>query len=151
MHTTESFAVEFEKLEKALHGFTPDDEPWYFPAVSKLMEDYSQQTIIRFAQGRAWPEYTFEILVKSGLRGIDKKVLLPYLDTDNDDNLYCTAFCLAACGFQDGFDILTQFANKTHPLSNNLDPFTEILPDLKFIDDPRVDPIRELCILSHKR
>ena len=140
-----SFAEEYDKLRDALYDFIPDDEPWFFPAVGELIEAYDKSIIIEFAQNDHWPEYTFELLVKSGLREIDKEVLLPYLNTHSDDNLYCTAFCLSACGYQEGFDILTQFADKSHKLSKHFHPPTDILPDLDFINDKRVEPIKDIC------
>ena len=139
------FKIAYDKLYWLLYDFTPDDEPWFFPAVGKLIEKYGEQVAIAFAQKEAWPEYTFELLVKSGFRNIPKHILLPYLHTRNDDNIYCTAFCLAACGYQDVFDILLEFANQTHPLSKNRDPKIEILPDLEFIEDKRIHSIKKLC------
>lgn len=142
-----SFAKEFDNLFKfvASHDTSPDDEPWFFKEVKQLINQHGNEVAIAFAQKESWPEYKFELLVKSGLRGIKKEILLPYLNTENEDNVYCTAFCLAGCGYQEGFDILKAFANQTHPLSKNTHPIADILPDLEYITDERTKEINSLC------
>ena len=141
------FKEKYNKLFKvvAAHDTSPDDEPWFFIEVKKLIKKYGNEIAITFAQKEQWPEYTFELLVKSGLREISKEILLPYLQTNNEDNLYCAAFSLAACGYQEGFDILKEFANKTHLLSKYIHPNADILPDLSFIKDDRVLEIVTIC------
>lgn len=143
----DQFSKKFNKLFKlvASHDTSPDDEPWFFKEVNKLITEHGNDVAIQFAQSEKWPEYTFELLVKSGLREIPKETLLPYLQTDNEDNMYCTAFTLAACGYQEGFDILKAFANQSHPLSKNTHPVADILPDLEYIEDERTKEIKDLC------
>ncbi len=143
----DKFKSVYDKLFKLVssHDTSPDDEPWFFEELNKLINDYGNEVAIQFAQNEKWPEYTLELLVKSGLREIPKDILLPYLETNNEDNMYCTAFCLAACGYQEGFDVLKSFVNQTHPLSKNTHPGVDILPDLSFIKDSRVDEIKMLC------
>ena len=141
------FKQKYDKLFKLVASFdtSPDDEPWFFKEVQQLIETYGNEVAIQFAQKENWPEYTFELLVKSGLRYIPKDILLPYLQTNNVDNMYCTAFCLAACEYQEGFEVLKQFAIKKHPLSKNIHPIVDILPDLEYIKDDRVEEIKALC------
>ena len=59
--------------------------------------------------------------------------------------MYCTAFALAACGYDEGFEVLKAFANQTHPLNKNIHPAGDILPDLSYLKDSRVDEIKILC------
>jgi hypothetical protein len=141
------FKEKYDKLFKlvASHDTSPEDEPWFFKEVQKLLKTYGDEIAIQFAKSENWPEYTFELLVKSGLKEIPKDILLPYLQTDNEDNFYCIAFSLAACGYQEGFDLLKQFVNQTHPLSKNIHPITDILPDLNYIEDARIEEIKQLC------
>lgn len=141
------FKEKYDKLFKLVASLdtSPDDEPWFFKEVQQLIEIYGNEVAIQFAQSENWPEYTFELLIKSGLREIKKEVLLPYLKTNNEDNTYCIAFSLAACGYQEGFDVLEQFAIQKHPLSKNTHPIADILPDLEFIKDDRVEEIKALC------
>ena len=40
----------------------------FFEAVNKLITQHGNDVVIEFAQNEKWPEYTFELLVKSGLR-----------------------------------------------------------------------------------
>lgn len=51
----------------------------FFEAVNKLITQYGNVVVIEFAKNEKWSEYTFELLVKSGLRQIPKETLLPYL------------------------------------------------------------------------
>lgn len=145
-----SFNSAFDKLFTLVssNDTSPDDAPWFYKELNKLINDYGNDVAIQFAQSEKWPEYTFELLVKSGLREIPKEMLLPYLKTDNEDNLYATAFALAACGYDEGFDVLRAFANQTHPLMKNIHPTLDILPDLSFIKDARVAEIKTLCQLN---
>ncbi len=147
MSKLNQFTEAYDHLFKLVssHDTTPDDEPWFFEEVQKLIESYGTEIAIEFAQKEPWPEYTFELLVKSGLREIPKEILLPYLQTENEDNMYCTAFALASCGYQEGFDILKAFANQSHPLSKNTHPIADILPDLNYIQDERTKDIKDLC------
>ncbi|SDS52287.1 hypothetical protein SAMN05216503_3333 [Polaribacter sp. KT25b] len=140
-----SFTDEYNKLYKQLYDNIPDEESWFFPALKELIEKYDKQTAIIFATQQPWPEYTFELLVKAGLTDIDKEILIPYLKTKNEDNCYCIAFCLAACGYQEGFVVLKQFAKQTHLLSKHTHPFVDILPDLIFIKDDRISEISIIC------
>ncbi|MDC7997985.1 hypothetical protein [Gilvibacter sediminis] len=141
------FNTAFDKLFRmvSVYDTSPDDEPWFFEKVNKLINEHGNEVAIEFAQNEKWPEYTFELLVKSGLREIPKEVLLPYLATDNEDNMYCTAFALAACGYEEGFEILSAFADGSHPLAKTIHPGVDILPDLSYIEDARVDAIKRLC------
>lgn len=142
-----NFKIAYDKLFKlvASRDTSPDDEPWFFEEVNKLINEHGNDVAIHFAQSEKWPEYTFELLVKSGLREIPEETLLPYLQTNNEDNMYCTAFALAACGYQEGFDILKAFANQTHPLSKSTHPVDDILPDLEYIVDERTKEIKTIC------
>ena len=128
----------------ALDGI-PEDEPWFLPALGALIQKYGSETAIAFAQTQAWPEFTFELLVKAGLRGIDKDLLLQYTNTLSEDGIYCAAFCLAACGYDEGFEILTTFANRTHPLSKDIGPPTDILPDVRFLEGENAKKLEHLC------
>lgn len=142
-----NFKNAFDKLFKQVssYGTSPDDEPWFYEELNKLIDNYGREIAIEFAQNEKCPEYTFELLTKSGLREIPKEILLPYLRTDNADNMYCTAFALAACGYDEGFNILKSFASQTHPLSKSIHPTEDILPDLSFINDSRVNEIKKFC------
>lgn len=142
-----NFNSAFDKLFEWVSSYntSPDNEPWFYQELNKLINDYGDDVAIQFAQSEKCPEYTFELIVKSGLRDIPKEILLPYLKTDNEDNMYCTAFALAACGYDEGFDVLRAFANKTHPLIENIDPAFDILPDLSYIKDSRANEIKILC------
>ena len=144
------FKEEYNKLFKlvASHDTSPDNEPWFYLEVKNLIDKYGKKAAIQFALNESWSEYTFELLVKAGLREIPKEILLPYLQTDNEDNMYCTAFSLAACGYQEGFKLLKQFADKTHKLSKNIHPKIDILPDLEFINDDRILEIKNICNLE---
>ena len=141
------FKEKYDKLFKlvASHDASPDDKPWFFLEVKKIIDRYGNEVAIQFAINESWSEYTFELLDKAGLREIPKEILIPYLQTSNEDNLYCIAFSLAACGYQEGFDLLKQFVNQTHPLSKHIHPIADILPDLNYIQDARIEEIKQLC------
>jgi len=38
-----------------------------------------------------------------------------------------------------------KFATSTHPLSKNIDPTTDVLPDLSFVEDPRGRKLELIC------
>lgn len=139
------FTEEYDKLYKKLYEFNPEDEPWFLPALSELIQKHGSETAIAFAKTQDWPEFTFELLVKAGLRGIDKNLLLKYTDSVSEDGIYCVGFCLAVCGYEEGFEILTEFANRSHPLSKDIDPLTDILPDVRFLKGEKAKALEHLC------
>lgn len=133
--------LEFEKkytaLSKALHGFNPEDEDWYLTELSKLITEYGTEVACEFAKKDSTAIYTTEILIKAGLRGVDKTLLLEYTKGEDEDDVYGAALCLAICGYTEGFDLLDQFVDKTHRLSKHIDPISDIIQDLIFIKDER--------------
>ncbi|WP_431158125.1 hypothetical protein [Winogradskyella poriferorum] len=141
-----TFAEAYQKLEKSLHGFIPEDEPWFLPQLYQLIQDYGEKTALKYALASNWPIYHLELFIKSGLRQVDKSILLDYTNSPNEEDVYSAALCIAICGHQEGFEILEQFATYTHKLSKHIDPFTDVVPDLKFIEDPRAKQLKELCI-----
>ena len=70
-----NFNNAFDKLFKWVSSYasSPDDEPWFQEELNKLINDYGSDVAIQFAQNEEWPEYTFELLTKSGLRDIPKE------------------------------------------------------------------------------
>ena len=141
------FTSAYDKLYRqvTILDAIPEDELWFMSALGELIQTYGSETAIRFAQTQEWPEFTFELLVKAGLRGIDKDLLLPYTESMSEDGIYCTAFCLAACGYDEGFEILTEFATRTHPLSKDIDPVTDMLPDVRFLEGEKAKALEHLC------
>jgi hypothetical protein len=139
------FAEAYQTLEKSLHGFTPEDEHWFLPQVYQLIQDYGEDTAVKYALASNWPIYHLELFIKSGFRQVDKSILLEYTNSPNEDDVYSAALCLAICGYDEGFKILEAFAKYTHKLSKHIDPFADVLPDLKFIEDPRAKQLKELC------
>lgn len=140
-----TFAEAYQKLEKSLHGFIPEDEPWFLPQLNRLIQKYGEDTAVNYALASNWPIYHLELFIKSGLRKLKKSILAEYTTSPNEDDIYSAALCLAVCGHDEGFEILEQFATYTHKLSKHIDPFTDLLPDLKFIEDPRAKHLKELC------
>lgn len=131
------FEKEFDRLNKSLHGFNPEDEDWFFPELLKLINKYGTDIACEFAKNDSTAIYTTELLIKAGLRGVDKNLLLDYTSGEDEDDVYGAALCLAICGYAEGFELLNQFADKTHRLSKYIHPIADIMPDLAFIDDER--------------
>jgi hypothetical protein len=128
---------EYDTLSKSLHGFNPEDEDWFFPELLKLIDKYGADIVCEFIKNDASAIYITELFIKAGLRAVDKNILLKYTKGDNEDDVYGAALSLAICGYTEGFEILNQFADKTHRLSNNIHPIADIIPDLTFINDGR--------------
>lgn len=145
-----TFAAAYQALEKSLHGFSPAEEPWFLPALYARIEQFGEDTAIDYALQSNWPIYHLELFIKAGIRDINKSLLLPYLSAQTEDDVYSAALCLAICGFDDGFDVLAQFAKFEHELSKHIDPLVDILPDLLFIDNPRVKVLEQYCISQLK-
>ncbi|WP_370477067.1 hypothetical protein [Tamlana flava] len=140
----QEFEKQYNSLEKSLHGFSPEDVDWFLPNVFKLIQQYGSKIAIEFASKDINPIYTLELLIKAGLRDVDKTILLPYTKNKNEDTVYGAALCLAMCDYKEGFDILEQFARGTHPLQKHIHPKADILPDLKFIDDERAEILKHI-------
>lgn len=132
-----AFKNEYDKLFKSLHGFNPEDEGWFFPGLLKLINEYGADTACEFAKNDVSPVYTTELLIKAGLRGVDKELLMKYTKQDNEDDVYGAALSLAICGYDEGFELLSQFADETHRLSKNIHPLVDMIPDLVFVKDKR--------------
>lgn len=131
------FEKEYHILYKSLNGFNPEDEDWFLDELLKLINKYGTDIACEFAKNDSSASYTTELFIKAGLRGVDKNLLLEYTKGDNEDDVYGAALSLAICGYTEGFELLNQFADKTHKLSNNVHPIADIIPDLTFINDER--------------
>ena len=131
------FKKKYTELSKALHGFNPEDEDWFLTELLKLITEYGSDVVCEFAKNDSTAIYTTEILIKAGLRGVDKTLLLEYTKGEDEDDVYGAALCLAICGYREGFELLDQFIDKTHRLSKNIDPISDIIQDLEFINDER--------------
>ncbi len=103
----------------------------------KLITEYGTNVACEFAKNDSTAIYTTEILIKAGLRGVDKTLLLQYTKGEDEYDVYGAVLCLAICGYIEGFELLDQFIDKTHRLSKNIDPISEIIGDLEFINDKR--------------
>lgn len=132
------FAEAYNRLFQSLHGFNPEDEAWFMKGVRALIKEHGTEVAIEFAKNDSNAVYTTEILAKAGLRGVDKSLLIDYTLGNNEDDVYGAALCLAICGHDEGFELLSAFARQTHRLSANIHPVADMLPDLKFIEDPMV-------------
>ncbi|MCM8568537.1 hypothetical protein NE848_04055 [Gramella jeungdoensis] len=64
------------------------------------------------------------------------------MKSDNEDKVYDAAVCLALYGGNEtGSRTLEQFAKMNYPLSENIIPAIDILPDLDFIGRKREENI----------
>lgn len=142
---------EYETLSKSLHGFNPEDEEWFFLELYKLIDKYGADIVCKFIKNDASAVYTTSLFIKAGLRAVDKNVLLIYTKGDNEDDVYGAALSLAICGHTEGFEILNQFADKTHRLSNNIHPIADIIPDLAFINDERAAKLEKRIIENENK
>jgi hypothetical protein len=131
-----------------LHGFTPEDEPWFLPALYDLIQKHTPKNAITYAMKSAWPIYNLELYIKSGLREVSKSLLLDFAQSQKEDDVYAAALSLAICGHEEGFKLLEQFTRRNHRLSRQIDPLTDILPDLKFIDDSRALELEKWCKIN---
>ncbi|MEZ5007615.1 MAG: hypothetical protein R2753_05615 [Chitinophagales bacterium] len=137
------FEKEYDALYKSLNGFNPEDEDWFLPELLKLINKYGANTACEFAKNNASAIYVTELLIKAGLRDVDKTLLLEYTKGDNEDDVYGAALSLAICGYAEGFELLNQFADGSHRLSKNIHPIADIIPDLAFINDERAVRLEE--------
>lgn len=137
------FGIEYDKLSKELYGFNPEDESWFFSELFQLITKYDPEVVSDFAKNDKNPIYTTELFIKSGFRAVEKNLLIQYTKVDNVDDVYGAAISLAICGYNEGFDLLSLFVNKTHRLSDEIDPIIDILPDLKYVKDERANIIEE--------
>lgn len=131
------FETEYDTLSKSLHGYNPEDEEWFFDELLKLINKYGTDVACEYAKNDTSASHTMELFIKAGLRDVDKNLLLEYTRGDDEDDVYGAALSLAICGYPEGFELLNQFADKTHKLSNNIHPIADIIPDLTFINDER--------------
>ncbi len=132
-----NFQTHFDNLMRSVGDSYPEATEWFFPQLSTLIEKYGEETALEYAKNDPSPAYISSLLMKAGLKEIDEPLLLKYLEGNTEDEAYDAAFCLAMYGNQTGFEALYEFASQKHRLSQNTHPKADILPDLKFMDDPR--------------
>jgi hypothetical protein len=145
-----AFAKAFDRLFQSLHGFNPEDEAWFMSGVRALIKEHGTEAALEFAKNDSNAVYTTEILIKAGLRGVDKSLLIAYTLGDNEDDVYGAALSLAICGHDEGFALLDAFTRQAHRLSANIHPVADILPDLKFIEDPRATELEKQLKARYK-
>lgn len=141
-----SFKTEFDELYKSLHQFNPEDEQWFFPQLMKLIEKYGAEVALDFAKNEPSEIYTIELFVKAGFRDVNQSLLIDYIKHNNEDDVYSAALCLAICDYDSGFELLNQFADKTHMLSKNIDPLSDIIPDLEYVNNKKALEIKNHII-----
>jgi len=128
-----TFEADFNKLLKSVVT-SPDDSEWFYPSLKKLILEYGEETARSYAESRNTPIYEICLLVKAGLKDINELLLLTHLNENNEDDVYDAALTLSIYDHPKGIETLRQFINVTHPLSKNIHPKTDILPDLKFLN-----------------
>ena len=143
--------VELERLWESVSYdfFDPEEEEWFFPNLSVIIKKYGEDLVIEYVRVRKPSLYYVELMVKAGLKNVDRKTLLEYTESKNEDDVFAVALCLSMCGHKEGFDLLHQFAEGTHPLLKNIHPVFDIIPELKFIEDPRAKELEKELRRKH--
>lgn len=139
------FRRDYNTLYDQLRYSNPDDEEWFYPKLFQLTQKYHSSTVVEFAKQENLPASTFEYLTKAGFRRVDKSILLELANGMYEDQVYAAILSLAICGYEEGFELLKQFATKTHKLSKAIDPLVDVLPDLKYISKHWANELTILC------
>ena len=122
---------------------SPDDEDWFYEALNDLIGKYGKDQVLEFVKNKQPSAYILCILIKGGLKGVDEILLHEFLDKNDENEVYDAALSLAIYGHPIGFETLYKFADMSHELSNHIIPKLDILPDLKFIKNPKAKELED--------
>lgn len=125
---------DFEKQlnELILHSTYGYEDEWLITHIKKLIDSSGPKRALEYAHSSFATIYEISLLVKGGLQGVDMKLLLNYLNSENEDNRYDAAIALAIYNHPKGIETIKTFINNTQK-SQAYEPKLDILPDLKFI------------------
>jgi len=80
--------------------------------------------------------FEMHYLARAGIKEVEK-YLISNLELKDEEEVFWASVGLAHLGYPEAFKVLKQFADRSHPLSNFIHPFGDVLEELKKMNHQR--------------